>query len=168
MPRRFVFPIFVMLLVIGGQAWVSASSLITKVRGGHYHARSWPLLDYPMYSSAKGPDVTTSEASLHVRRPDGTEFEIGPPYLGLQFFALRYHVIERLAAAARPDDPYHDAVEADRREAWRRVVDAVTEREGHPPVAVWIERRTHTLINGAIEVTDQRTDVAAPAGEDTR
>ncbi|MEM8783851.1 MAG: hypothetical protein AAGE65_13485 [Planctomycetota bacterium] len=165
MRKEHRLPFAVITLVLLAQAAATATGVVVKVAGnGYWEDTVWPFMDYPMYSAAHGPPVQASSATLAAELPDGAEIDITPDFMGLAFFAWRYHLVERLVADETQLDARYahlaEGIVADREEALRRVVDQVVRATGARPVALRVDRRTHTVTDDGIEVTDMATRVA--------
>ncbi|MEM7576465.1 MAG: hypothetical protein AAF328_03230 [Planctomycetota bacterium] len=165
-------PAVLITLVLLGQAAATATGTYVKLAGnGYWDDTVWPFMDYPMYSAAHGPPVQASSATLAAELSDGTEIDVTPAYMGVAFFAWRYHLVERIVAGTPTGEHAHlaDKVEAHRAEAIQRVVDQVTRDAGVRPVALRVDRRTHTITDDGIVIDDVPTRVpVSPEDDDSR
>ncbi|MEM1445899.1 MAG: hypothetical protein AAGF84_07585 [Planctomycetota bacterium] len=160
-------PVVLITLVLLGQAGATVTGVAIKAFGsGYWDDTVWPFMDYPMYSAAHGPPVQASSATLAAELPDGTEIDVTAEFMGLAFFAWRYHIVERLVADVRQLEPRHahlaEGIVADRKEAIRRVLEQVAQANGLRPVALRVDRRTHTITDEGMVITDTPTRIAVP------
>lgn len=131
------------------------SILIVAVLGLQVYAffgkdqTAFPFLDYPMYNRASGPPVQTVTRELFAELPDGRRVEVDPAYMGVAFWAWRFHLVERVLARPKPGQE-QSQVALDHVEAIGRVVDQIRRREGARPAALIVESITHRLEGGRI------------------
>lgn len=159
-------PTAIITLILLGQAAATATGVAVKVAGdGYWEDSAWPFMDYPMYSAAHGPPVQTSTATLFAKLPDGTDLAITPEFMGIAFFEWRYQIVERIGVGEITERHAHlaEGIEADRVEALGRVLEQVRQAVGVVPVAVRIDRRTHTITDAGLVVEDIPQRVAVPA-----
>ena len=147
--KPYILPLLVLSVVLAGQLAVSAAGVRAKLGGSTYHATMWPFVDYPMYSRSSGPPVTTSAVRLVATLANGSEVVVDTEFMGLNWFAWRDHVVERLVADPLPDperDPALAAlIEEHREEALERVWSQVVIATGEGPVDLMVYRTVYTL-----------------------
>ena len=152
-----------LILVLGAQAATSGYALAAKTRGwAPSKLHTWPFMDYPMYSAASGPPVSTNDAMLVAVLPNGDEVQLDDKALGLKFFAWRFRVVERLVAEPGPaDDPaLGGLIEEHRADALAQTYDALT-RLGHGrPGRLLVRRNIFTLRDG--EIVRERAEQSVP------
>lgn len=156
MPKKgFILPVCIMSLMIGGQVCATFAGVVFKLRHGKpFYYQSWPFVDYPMYAQASGPPVQAFTLELFAVTDAGERVVCDTEAMGLNHFAWRYTVVERLVAEAVPPsgDPVLAAlVEEHRREALGKVVHAVEQHAGRPPTQLIVERTVHELRGRHIE-----------------
>lgn len=150
----YLVPTAAICVALIGQTAVSVSSAVKKLTGtpGRHH-QTFPFFDYPMYADASGPPITTSTVELRGTLEDGRVIEIDHHYVGLEWFAFRFNVVERLVA--EPVDPAKDAdlaelVEDHRDEATRLVMQMVAKREGQAVEKLTVDRTVYTMQDGGL------------------
>ena len=152
--KRMVWPAALVGVALVGQASVSVGSLVHKLRGGGtIHHRTWPFFDYPMYSRAAGPPISTSTVRLLAEGEDGQRYEVAMHDVGLEYFAFRFNVVERLVAdEVGADQPELAAlVEEHRREAREKVLSAMAAAGRPRPVRLIVERTIYELDGRAVK-----------------
>ena len=125
---KFTIAALVLVIMIGGQLAVSGYSAFEKLRGNTQaiHWQTFPFYDYPMYSKASGPPVTTDVPRLYAEFADGSRTEVNWEMTGLRYFAWRFNVLERLVADPIATDHVDqlDAAEAEELRAVAQLVEA--------------------------------------------
>lgn len=151
-------PALLIVGLLGGQVAVSAYSAALKWQTGRevYH-RTWPFLDYPMYSNAEGPPVTTNVPQLFAELPDGRRVAVTYEAMGLEYFGWRFTVLERLVAkpVSKEQSELAALVEAHRDEARELAAAAVQRMTGQRPVRFIVERRVYLLEGHELKESDQ-------------
>ena len=167
MPRRaYILPLVLLGAALLSQLAVTGAGVAAKLDGRTYHATMWPFVDYPMYSQSSGPPVRTTTVQLRAVLDDGSEAIIDDTFMGLNHFAWRYHVVERLVAEPLADpaaDPALAAlVEEHRAAALDRVWNRVLVETGHAPRDLTVYRTVHTLSGRRIDTEEltQPVDLA--------
>lgn len=156
--------------VITTQLSVGARALLSAAAGGHARADIWPFLHYPMYSDAKGPPVQTSSVQLTAELADGSTMDISMELMGLEHFAWRYHIVERLVADKI--DPDREAlqsalVERDRDTARMLVCEKVLRATGQQVRRLDVLRQVYRIDDGRlVHETWQQTIRAQSRFED--
>ena len=172
----YLIAVVLLVLVLGAQAATSGYAVLAKALGWPpSQLRTWPFMDYPMYSAASGPPVSTNDAMLVAVLPNGNEVRLDDKALGLKFFAWRFRVVERLVAEPGPaDDPTLAALIEEHRAAALAQTHRALTRLGHRrPERLVVRRNVFTLRDGEIvrESTEEpvRLDAApsAPAAVST-
>ena len=164
--RAYILPLVLLGAALLSQLAVTGAGVAAKVDGRTYHATMWPFVDYPMYSKSSGPPVRTTTVQLLARLDDRSKVVIDEAFMGLNHFAWRYHVVERLVAEppADPDaDPALTAlIEEHRDAALGRVWNRVVVETGHPPTDLTVYRTVHTLSGRRIDTEEltQPVDLA--------
>ncbi|MEM7681958.1 MAG: hypothetical protein AAF288_08375 [Planctomycetota bacterium] len=124
--------------------------------------RTWPFLNYPMYSRSYGPPVQADSRAIYADLPNGEQVQVTPEDMGMSFFAHDWAAFRLLDDPAKQTNPEKvQLVEHNRDQAAQQVVDGVRAVHGQTPTAIWVEITTQKLEpDGAITKTVER--IAAP------